>query len=201
MFGWHQLQLIMHFLDTFQGPLSEAHGNRLIFALTSPVGLDIPLSYCTLSMPCKFNQKSEKFLKCGLILSTLMYIYVCVKSVIMQNSICSLMCTLNLALLILVGFVTTCIYPFFISYMLWQELYLQLGTSQVPTPINQQCRRFLAIKWLITAAREQQDGNARMYKKLAKELLDAYNNEVGRRFDFKCAAVYRGVVFAFLMVA
>lgn len=48
---------------------------------------------------------------------------------------------------------------------------------QVPTPINQRRRRFLAIKWLITAAREQQKGNARMYKKLAKELLDAYNNE------------------------
>ena len=51
---------------------------------------------------------------------------------------------------------------------------------QVPTPLPPNRRRFLAIKWLITAAREQQktNKNARMYKKLAKELLEAYNNEV-----------------------
>ncbi|CAH3156655.1 unnamed protein product [Porites lobata] len=50
---------------------------------------------------------------------------------------------------------------------------------QVPIPLPPQRRRFLAIKWLITAAREQQktNENARMYKKLAKELLNAYNNE------------------------
>ena len=37
------------------------------------------------------------------------------------------------------------------------------------------------MKWLITAAREQQKNknkNAWMYKKLAKELIDAYNSEV-----------------------
>lgn len=51
---------------------------------------------------------------------------------------------------------------------------------QVPSPLPPQRRRFLAIKWLITAAREQQktNKNARMYKKLAKELLNAYHNEV-----------------------
>ena len=51
---------------------------------------------------------------------------------------------------------------------------------QVPTPLPPNRRRFLAIKWLITAAREQQktNKNARMYKKLAKELLNAYQNEV-----------------------
>lgn len=52
---------------------------------------------------------------------------------------------------------------------------------QVPTPLTLQRRRFLAMKWLITAAREQQKNknkNARMYKKLAKELIDAYNSEV-----------------------
>lgn len=49
---------------------------------------------------------------------------------------------------------------------------------QVPTPLKPNRRRFLAIKWLITAAREEKSNrNARMYKKLAKELLDAYNNE------------------------
>lgn len=57
---------------------------------------------------------------------------------------------------------------------------------QVPTPLPPNRRRFLAIKWLITAAREQQktNKNARMYKKLAKELLDAYNNEVTILFFF-----------------
>lgn len=52
---------------------------------------------------------------------------------------------------------------------------------QVPTPLAPQRRRFLAMKWLITAAREQQkhiNKNARMYQKLSKELMDAYNNEV-----------------------
>lgn len=48
-------------------------------------------------------------------------------------------------------------------------------------PLTPQRRRFLAMKWLITAARDQQkkiNKNARMYKKLSKELMDAYNNEV-----------------------
>lgn len=48
----------------------------------------------------------------------------------------------------------------------------------VPTPLPDSRRRFLAIKWLITAARDQSGPrDARMYNKLAKELLDAYNNE------------------------
>lgn len=57
---------------------------------------------------------------------------------------------------------------------------------QVPIPLPPQRRRFLAIKWLITAAREQQktNKNARMYKKLAKELLNAYNNEVANDSDY-----------------
>ncbi|XP_078347925.1 small ribosomal subunit protein uS7-like isoform X2 [Oculina patagonica] len=51
---------------------------------------------------------------------------------------------------------------------------------QVPMPLTPQRRRFLAMKWLITAARDQQkkiNKNARMYKKLSKELMDAYNNQ------------------------
>ena len=36
--------------------------------------------------------------------------------------------------------------------------------------------QFLAIKWIIVAARERQ--GKRMSDKLATELLDAYNNEV-----------------------
>ena len=59
---------------------------------------------------------------------------------------------------------------------------------QLPIPLPPQRRRFLAIKWLITAAREQQktNKNARMYKKLAKELLNAYNNEVTNHSDTPC---------------
>eukprot|EP00112_Aurelia_sp_Birch-Aquarium-sp1_P016094 Seg3616.3 transcript_id=Seg3616.3/GoldUCD/mRNA.D3Y31 product="28S ribosomal protein S7 mitochondrial" pseudo=true protein_id=Seg3616.3/GoldUCD/D3Y31 len=48
----------------------------------------------------------------------------------------------------------------------------------VPTPLPDSRRRFLAIKWMITAAREQNGPkDAKMYNKLAKELLDAYNEE------------------------
>ena len=65
---------------------------------------------------------------------------------------------------------------------------------QVPSAINQRRRRFLAIKWLIKAAREQQKGNARMYKKLAKELMDAYNKEVGSRF-YGSVRQFTGVYF------
>ena len=41
--------------------------------------------------------------------------------------------------------------------------------------------QFLAIKWIIVAARERQ--GKRMADKLATELLDAYNNEVS---DYWC---------------
>ena len=61
------------------------------------------------------------------------------------------------------------------------SVHFRFFSLQVPTPLSPQRRRFLAMKWLITAAREQQKNknkNARMYKKLAKELIDAYNSEV-----------------------
>ena len=67
-----------------------------------------------------------------------------------------------------------------------------LSNFQVPIPLPPQRRRFLAIKWLITAAREQQktNKNARMYKKLAKELLSAYNNEVTNDSDTPCTCQF-----------
>ena len=101
----------------------------------------------------------------------------------MQNSMYSLLCSLNLVLLILVGFVMISIYPF-VFHIYFDKSFTQTHVCnfQVPSAINQRRRRFLAIKWLIKAAREQQKGNARMYKKLAKELMDAYNKEVGSRF-------------------
>ena len=52
-------------------------------------------------------------------------------------------------------------------------------TYQVPTPLTPNRRRFLAIKWLIGAAREKPGPrNAKMYEKLCQEILSAYNNEV-----------------------
>ena len=46
---------------------------------------------------------------------------------------------------------------------------------QVPVGLPENRRRFLAIKWLITAARERK-GKAGMSQNVAAELLDAYNN-------------------------
>ena len=47
---------------------------------------------------------------------------------------------------------------------------------QVPVGLNPKRQQFLAIKWLIVAARERPGKG--MANKLALELLDAYNNEV-----------------------
>ena len=42
------------------------------------------------------------------------------------------------------------------------------------------------MKWMITAAREQNGPkDAKMYNKLAKELLDAYNEEVRDRMPYR----------------
>eukprot|EP00795_Rhopilema_esculentum_P009526 gene9526-17270_t len=50
--------------------------------------------------------------------------------------------------------------------------------TQVPTPLPESRRRFLAMKWIITAAREQNGPrDAKMHNKLAKEFIDAYYNE------------------------
>lgn len=50
---------------------------------------------------------------------------------------------------------------------------------QVPVPLHPNRRRFLAIKWLITAARERSGPRRsnRMPDRLAAELLDAFNNQ------------------------
>ncbi|XP_046863696.1 LOW QUALITY PROTEIN: 28S ribosomal protein S7, mitochondrial-like [Xenia sp. Carnegie-2017] len=51
-------------------------------------------------------------------------------------------------------------------------------TYQVPTPLTPSRQRFLAMKWLIAAARDKPASrNAKMYEKLCQELLNAYNNE------------------------
>lgn len=49
---------------------------------------------------------------------------------------------------------------------------------QVPMPLTEKRRSFLAMKWLIVASRDKEgDKNARMYQKLAGEILDAYHNQ------------------------
>lgn len=49
---------------------------------------------------------------------------------------------------------------------------------QVPMPLTEKRCSFLAMKWLITASRDKVgDKNARMYQKLAGEILDAYHNQ------------------------
>ncbi|XP_005998296.1 small ribosomal subunit protein uS7m [Latimeria chalumnae] len=57
---------------------------------------------------------------------------------------------------------------------------------QVPTPLKDNRRRFLAMKWLITECRENKHRRTLMYEKLSQELLAAFNNEgavVKRKHD------------------
>ncbi|XP_048411187.2 small ribosomal subunit protein uS7m [Stegostoma tigrinum] len=57
---------------------------------------------------------------------------------------------------------------------------------QVPTPLTDNRRRFLAMKWLITECRENRHRRTHMYEKLSQELLAAFNNEgnvVKRKHD------------------
>lgn len=48
-------------------------------------------------------------------------------------------------------------------------------TYQVPMEVRPERRRTLALRWLITEARNRKDGKS-MTEKLTAELLDAYNN-------------------------
>ncbi|XP_062872884.1 small ribosomal subunit protein uS7m [Trichomycterus rosablanca] len=48
---------------------------------------------------------------------------------------------------------------------------------QVPVPLTDNRRRFLAMKWIITECRENKNRRTRMYEKLSQELLAAFNNE------------------------
>ncbi|XP_075536287.1 mitochondrial ribosomal protein S7 [Dermacentor variabilis] len=49
-------------------------------------------------------------------------------------------------------------------------------TYQVPVPMTQNRSRFLCMKWMIEAVNDK-DPKVRFYDQLAKELLDAYNNQ------------------------
>ncbi|KAK1162327.1 28S ribosomal protein S7, mitochondrial-like [Acipenser oxyrinchus oxyrinchus] len=48
---------------------------------------------------------------------------------------------------------------------------------QVPTPLTDSRRRFLAMKWLITECQDNKHRRTHMYEKLSQELLAAFMNE------------------------
>ncbi|XP_030317452.1 28S ribosomal protein S7, mitochondrial [Calypte anna] len=50
-------------------------------------------------------------------------------------------------------------------------------TYQVPVPLKDNRKRFLAMKWLITECRENKHRRTMMPEKLSQELLQAFNNE------------------------
>lgn len=48
---------------------------------------------------------------------------------------------------------------------------------QVPIPLTDNRRRFLAMKWMITECRNNKHRRTHMYEKLSQELLAAFSNE------------------------
>ncbi|XP_065109271.1 small ribosomal subunit protein uS7m [Paramisgurnus dabryanus] len=57
---------------------------------------------------------------------------------------------------------------------------------QVPVPLTDNRRRFLAMKWMITECRDNKHRRTHMYEKLSQELLAAFANEgnvVKRKHD------------------
>ncbi|XP_055993853.1 small ribosomal subunit protein uS7m [Sorex fumeus] len=57
---------------------------------------------------------------------------------------------------------------------------------QVPVPLGDQRRRFLAMKWMITECRKKKPRRMLMPEKLARELLEAFHNQgpvVKRKHD------------------
>lgn len=49
--------------------------------------------------------------------------------------------------------------------------------SQVPTPLRDSRRRFLAMKWMITECREHKQRRTLMPERLSHQLLEAFNNQ------------------------
>nr|DBA27895.1 TPA: hypothetical protein GDO54_008338 [Pyxicephalus adspersus] len=48
---------------------------------------------------------------------------------------------------------------------------------QVPTPLTENRRRFLAMKWIITSCREKKVSRRRMYEKLSDIILESFHGE------------------------
>ncbi|XP_053309491.1 28S ribosomal protein S7, mitochondrial [Spea bombifrons] len=48
---------------------------------------------------------------------------------------------------------------------------------QVPTPLSENRRRFLAMKWIITECRENKHRRTLMYEKLSQALIEAFHGE------------------------
>lgn len=51
------------------------------------------------------------------------------------------------------------------------------GSYQVPYPLPDKRKQFIAIRWFVTISRDRATNSTPMSVKLSKELLDAYNNE------------------------
>lgn len=59
-------------------------------------------------------------------------------------------------------------------------------SSQVPIPLSENRRRFLAMKWMITECRENKHRRTHMYEKLSQELLAASaqeGNVIKKKFE------------------
>lgn len=52
-----------------------------------------------------------------------------------------------------------------------------LKHAQVPIPLSDNRRRYLAMKWMITECRENKQRRTLMHERLSKELLTAYDKE------------------------
>uniref|UniRef100_A0A8C8SF23 Small ribosomal subunit protein uS7m n=1 Tax=Pelusios castaneus TaxID=367368 RepID=A0A8C8SF23_9SAUR len=48
---------------------------------------------------------------------------------------------------------------------------------QVPVPLTDNRRRFLAMKWFVTECRDRKNRRTAMHEKLSQKLLEAFNNE------------------------
>lgn len=67
--------------------------------------------------------------------------------------------------------------------------------TQVPIPLSENRRRFLAMKWIITECRENKHRRTQMYEKLSQELLAASvqeGNVIKKKFElYKMAEANR----------
>lgn len=66
------------------------------------------------------------------------------------------------------------------------KLLILFRLTQVPIPLSENRRRFLAMKWMITECRENKHRRTHMYEKLSQELLAASaqeGNVIKKKFE------------------
>lgn len=64
-----------------------------------------------------------------------------------------------------------------VSYSMCNDILYCPSTLQVPIPLTDNRRRFLAMKWMITECRDNKHRRTLMYEKLSQELLAAFSKE------------------------